>query len=221
MENKNNPKNSSHKRPDVTGGVSFVGGTIAGVTAGSVFAPEAHAAEVQDDESAELHTMPSNHYESPVHDVSAVHDTEPEPEVIAEANTETETYTDSTNTDSTNTDDIPEPADGEDNTDGIEVIDYGTVTLDDASQMDIAVVNIDGQEATVIDQNHDGIADLLSSDIDGNGVIDENESMNIEDDNIAMSTFQPEFPTEPQEDIEFAMNNDDYINDANVDEYMA
>ena len=68
-----------------------------------------------------------------------------------------------------------EPSKPEEPTDEIEVIGYDRVTNEDGSQMDIAVLNVNGNEIGVVDVNLDGEADAIICDANQNGVIEEGE----------------------------------------------
>ena len=100
----------------------------------------------------------------------------------------------------------------------VEVLGYDRVTNEDGSQMDIAVLNVNGNEVGVIDANLDGEADALVCDINQNGVIEEGEMEIVQGQGIAMQPLQDAAGFNPQ----FAQNDlPDYVNDADVDTYMA
>lgn len=100
----------------------------------------------------------------------------------------------------------------------VEVIGYDRVTNEDGSQMDIAVLNVNGNEVGVIDANLDGEADALVCDINHNGVIEDGEMQIVQGEGIAMQPFADAAGFNPQ----FAQNDlPDYVNDADVDTYMA
>lgn len=99
----------------------------------------------------------------------------------------------------------------------IEVLDYETLHGEDGSSVDLAIVSVDGQEMGLYDIDRDGRADLVAIDENGDEKITANEVHNVSDAGIAMQPFQDQFiaqnmvePVEP-----------DYINDGNVDSYMA
>ena len=100
----------------------------------------------------------------------------------------------------------------------VEVVSYDRVTNDDGSQMDVAVLNVNGNEVDVIDANLDGEADALVCDANQNGVIEDGEIENVQGQGISMQPFQDAAGFDPQ----FAQNDlPDYVNDADVDTYMA
>ena len=80
----------------------------------------------------------------------------------------------------------PEPEPDPDNS--VEVVSFERVTLDDGSQADMALVNINGEEAAIVDINLDGWADAMMADIDHSGDISDNEIVPINSDQpIAMA----------------------------------
>lgn len=100
----------------------------------------------------------------------------------------------------------------------VEVVSYDRVTNDDGSQMDIAVLNVNGNEVGVIDANLDGEADALVCDANQNGAIEDGEIENVQGQGISMQPLQDAAGFDPQ----FAQNDlPDYVNDADVDTYMA
>lgn len=100
----------------------------------------------------------------------------------------------------------------------IEVQDFQRLEMEDGSQIDMAVVSVDGQQVGVFDVDVDGKVDLLVSDEDGNGVITDDEVHDVSDMGIDMQPFQDEY--ESQYDMLGSVE-PDYINDGNVDSYMA
>lgn len=112
----------------------------------------------------------------------------------------------------------PEPPTPEPTTPEVEVLSYDRVTNDDGSQMDIAVVSVNGNEVGVLDVDLDGEADVLMCDLNGNGVIEDNEVQYVSGEGIAMQDFQNGAGFNPL----YAENDlPDYVNDADVDTYMA
>lgn len=99
----------------------------------------------------------------------------------------------------------------------IEVVTYETVNNEDGSQMDVAIVSVDGQRVAFIDGNMDGIADVYVMDANGNGTLEENEFIPLEEHNLSMA------PLREAVDMGDSLlaQNDDYVNDADVDDFMA
>jgi len=84
--------------------------------------------------------------------------------------------------------------------------------------MDIAVLNVNGNEVGVIDANLDGEADAMMCDLNQNGVIEQGEIEIVQGQGIAMQPLADAAGFNPQ----FAQNDlPDYVNDADVHTYMA
>ncbi len=99
----------------------------------------------------------------------------------------------------------------------IEVLSYETVTNEDGSQMDVAFVDIDGMSSMVVDVDKDGVADVLAIDINGNGELDVDEIADISEENMPMNIFKDELINN---NVYYA-DNGDYVNDADVTDYLA
>lgn len=98
-----------------------------------------------------------------------------------------------------------------------EVLAYETVSGADGSQMDVAVVSVGGQAVGVYDVNQDGTADLLVADENNNQQIEENEIHDISSENVSMQALHDDYMAQNDP----SMQGPDYINDGNVDNYMA
>lgn len=99
----------------------------------------------------------------------------------------------------------------------IEVLNYETVTTADGSLADVAVVNVNGQSVGLYDVNQDGIADLAAQDLNNDNQIAANEISDISDMGISMQPFHEEYLAQNSSDT----SDTDYINDGNVESYMA
>lgn len=100
----------------------------------------------------------------------------------------------------------------------VEVLSYDRVTTEDGNQMDIAVVNVGGEEVGFVDVNLNGEADVMMHDANHNGEIEADEMQSVQGQGIAMQPFQDAAGYNPQ----FAQNDlPDYVNDADTDSYMA
>lgn len=99
----------------------------------------------------------------------------------------------------------------------VEVLDYETISNDDGSQMDLAVVSFHGQEMGIYDVNQDGTADLLAVDENNNQQIEENEITDISSEGLSMQPLHDEYIAQNDP----SMQGPDYINDGDVDNYMA
>lgn len=101
----------------------------------------------------------------------------------------------------------------------IEILGYETVSNDDGSQMDVAIVSVDGQEAVIADLDMDGTADVIAADLNGDGSLDDGEFADVSGQGIAMATFQD--ATGMTDDSTLLAQNEDYVNDADVNDFMA
>ena len=86
--------------------------------------------------------------------------------------------------------------------------------------MDVAVINAQGQTVMIADVDQNGYADLMASDLNNNNQLDEGEIVDISDQNVEMQPLQ-DAANMGGNDMIVQANDVDYINDANVDEYMA
>ena len=102
----------------------------------------------------------------------------------------------------------------------IEVVSYETVTNEDGSQMDVAVVNAQGQAVMIADVDQNGLADIMASDLNYNGQLDNGEIVDVSDQNIAMQPLQ-DAANMNGNNMVAQTGEPDYINDANVDDYIA
>ena len=111
----------------------------------------------------------------------------------------------------------------------IEVLDYRTVSSADGSQSDVAVMSIDGETVTLTDVDQNGYADLLATDFNHNGQVEENEVVDITGSHIQMQPLADAAGNNVAQAEQLDPNGHqyadgqipDYINDANVGDYMA
>ena len=99
------------------------------------------------------------------------------------------------------------------------VLGYETVTGENGEQADLALVSMEGQEMVIADVDMDGEADLVASDLNGDGTLSNDEFMDVSGQGLAMATFQDY--TMMEDGHALMAQNEDYINNADVDEYMA
>lgn len=113
---------------------------------------------------------------------------------------------------------IPEPEPTPEPEPEVEVVAYERLTDGVGNQADLAVVIVDGTEIGILDANLDGEADLLMADLNQNGVIEEDECEVIQGQGLSMKPLQDATGFSPL----YAQNDlPDYVNDADVDTYMA
>lgn len=198
-----NDKTKEEVKRNAATGASTAAGATAGVIIGAAITPEsAEAQEAPTPEPTTQHTA-----------------TNPKPTTNAQQQTTDNQQPTSNQQQPTNdpkpTTNDPEPT----TTDSeVEVVGYERITNDDGSQSDIAVINVNGNEIGVIDANLDGNADVIACDVNGNGIIDAGETQDVHDQGIAMQPLQDAAGFNPG----FASNDiPDYVNDADVDTYMA
>lgn len=181
-------------------GASTAAGATAGVVMGAALTPD-------NAEAAETSTPQHTHTPSQTPDPAAPEKTSvPEEEHNQEQNPGDKPI-------------VPEPPTPEPEPEPeIEVLSYDRVINEDGSQVEIAVLNVNGNEVGVIDVDLDGEADILACDVNNDGVIDENEAEFVAGQGIEMQPLADAAGFNSQ----FAQNDlPDYVNDADVDTFMA
>ena len=204
-------KKTSDVKSNVISGMSSTVGAAVGVVAGSIISSEVNAAEIpaaeipvtpEEEQDVEVvSSQPSNTGGStPSHNPTP----NPTPEPATEPNPTPE----------------PTPASESRPEPEIEVVSYETVTNEDGSQMDVAVVNAQGQAVMIADVDQNGVADIMASDLNYNGQLDNGEIVDVSDQNIAMQPLQ-DAANMNGNNMVAQTGEPDYINDANVDDYIA
>lgn len=204
-------KENSQLKSNVISGISSTAGAVAGVVGGSMVTAEVNAAEMpeataEEQEVEVVSAEPSrtsgnqsHHEEQPA--VEQPEPVNPEPQKPDPVAPEPPLVT-------------PEPIDG----DEIQVLSYDTITDNDGNEMDVAVVSASGQEIIIADVDQDGTADLMASDLNSNGQLEENEIVDVSEDNIDM---QPLEEAANANNMIAQTDDIDYINNADVNDYMA
>ena len=204
-------KKTSDVKSNVISGMSSTVGAAVGVVAGSIISSEVNAAEIpaieipvtpEEEQDVEVvSSQPSKTGGStPSHNPTP----NPTPEPATEPNPTPE----------------PTPASESRPEPEIEVVSYETVTNEDGSQMDVAVVNAQGQAVMIADVDQNGLADIMASDLNYNGQLDNGEIVDVSDQNIAMQPLQ-DAANMNGNNMVAQTGEPDYINDANVDDYIA
>lgn len=185
-------------KTNVATGASTAAGATMGVVAGSMLTPEtAKAEEIQDGELQGVSLSDT--------EISAAHES---PHAAASPVSETETPQFS--------DDSVEVVNVQQPQDEVEVLGYERVTAEDGSMMDLAVINVEGNEVGFVDLDLDGEADVVICDVNQNGIIEEGEIENIHGAGVSMLPLQEVAGFNPL----YAENDlPDYVNDADVDVY--
>ena len=204
-------KKTSDVKSNVISGMSSTVGAAVGVVAGSIISSEVNAAEIP---AAEIPVTPEEEQDvevvssqpsktggsTPSHNPTS----HPTPQPATEPNPTPE----------------PTPASEPRPEPEIEVVSYETVTNEDGSQMDVAVVNAQGQAVMIADVDQNGVADIMASDLNYNGQLDNGEIVDVSDQNIAMQPLQ-DAANMNGNNMVAQTGEPDYINDANVDDYIA
>ena len=199
-------KKTSDVKSNVISGMSSTVGAAVGVVAGSIISSEVNAAEIpvtpEEEQDVEVvSSQPSKTGGStPSHNPTS----HPTPQPATEPNPTPE----------------PTPASEPRPESEIEVVSYETVTNEDGSQMDVAVVNAQGQAVMIADVDQNGVADIMASDLNYNGQLDNGEIVDVSDQNIAMQPLQ-DAANMNGNNMVAQTGEPDYINDANVDDYIA
>ncbi len=213
-------KNSMAKENVATGVSSTIGAAV-GVVAGNMVTEEISASEVHnvpgddvpvvESNTAGTHTTPAEEYHPVVEDVTPVPEPTPEPEPIPEPEPEPMPEPE------------PEPTPVVNPDPNVSVLAYQTVTNEDGSLSDVALVDVNGQSMVVVDGDRDGLADVMAADVNGNGVLDDGELYDLSDQNVEMSVFQDAYLAGQNGGgyIEAQAEGPDYVNNADVDNYMA
>ena len=204
-------KKTSDVKSNVISGMSSTVGAAVGVVAGSIISSEVNAAEIP---GAEIPVTPEEEQDvevvssqpsktggsTPSHNPTS----HPTPQPATEPNPTPE----------------PTPASEPRPESEIEVVSYETVTNEDGSQIDVAVVNAQGQAVMIADVDQNGVADIMASDLNYNGQLENGEIVDVSDQNIAMQPLQ-DAANMNGNNMVAQTGEPDYINDANVDDYIA
>ena len=204
-------KKTSDVKSNVISGMSSTVGAAVGVVAGSIISSEVNAAEIP---AAEIPVTPEEEQDvevvssQPSNTGGSTPSHNPTPHPTLEPATEP------------NPTPEPTPASEPRPESEIEVVSYETVTNEDGSQIDVAVVNAQGQAVMIADVDQNGLADIMASDLNYNGQLDNGEIVDVSDQNIAMQPLQ-DAANMNGNNMVAQTGEPDYINDANVDDYIA
>lgn len=204
-------KKNSNVKENVAAGASAAAGVAAGVFATAAFMPQDADGEVVADvvtdesDATQPATASAYHHTAPAPN-------KPKPQVhIEEASTPDDTQEEPTA-------EVNQEEQIEDAGDEIEVLSYTRDHYDDGSVIDGATVVEHGTATTYVDSDLDGIADSRWADMNDNGEIDAGEVQDVSAMHISMTPFQEAADFDPL----YAKNDiPDYINDADVDNFMA
>jgi len=108
----------------------------------------------------------------------------------------------------------------------VRVLSYERVTMDDGSQMDVATVSIDGQEAAIVDVDLDGWADGMIADANLDGNISEDEITSFQGTDVRIEMSPLAQAANYQGDDDFAggdvvvTSDDEIFTDDDMDTYQ-
>ena len=114
---------------------------------------------------------------------------------------------------------VPGPTPDPEEEQFVTVLSYETIPGEDGNLMDVAIVDVNGTTAAIVDIDRDGTADALIADWDGNGVIDQNEVSPIEC-YVSMAELEANVAT-PTPDVYDPIAQNDYNNNGDVNGYLA
>lgn len=210
-------KENSQLKSNVISGISSTAGAVAGVVGGSMVTAEVNAAEMpeataEEQEVEVVSAEPSRTSGNQSHHEEQPAVEQPEPVTPEPVNPEPQKPDPVAPEPPLVT---PEPIDG----DEIQVLSYDTITDNDGNEMDVAVVSSSGQEIIIADVDQNGTADLMASDLNSNGQLEENEIVDVSEDNIAMQPLEE--AANANDDMIAQTDDIDYVNNADVNDYMA
>ena len=214
-------KKTSDVKSNVISGMSSTVGAAVGVVAGSIISSEVNAAEIP---AAEIPVTPEEEQDVEVvsSQPSKTGGSTPSHNPTSHPTTGPATEPNPTQEPATEPNPTPEPTPASEPRpeSEIEVVSYETVTNEDGSQIDVAVVNAQGQAVMIADVDQNGVADIMASDLNYNGQLENGEIVDVSDQNIAMQPLQ-DAANMNGNNMVAQTGEPDYINDANVDDYIA
>lgn len=207
LENEQQTKNNGNAAV----GVSTAVGATAGIIGGNFISGKVNAAEPEEAEEATDNEEPAQaEAAEAASNTASSHSTvqpqaqTPKPVVTPEPAPEAETPTAE-----------PQPATPE-----VQVVDYQTVVNDYGTPVDVAVLTVDGHQAAAVDYNQTGEIDVVAVDLNDNNQLDEGEAAYVADQHIPMEPLHDAFEDSNLNDVA-QDDGSDYVNDADVDAYMA
>ena len=215
-------KETTRLKSNAAAGLSSAIGSAAGVVGGSMFTQEAHAAEVTADDVI-INAEPQDEVEIVEVPPTATHTSHTDAGYhVINLNESHEAQHVTEHSDDPIDGPTPQPVSETELE--VEVVEYATETLDDGSQMDVAVLSAGGQAVMVADIDMDGYADFAASDLNNNGELDDGEVVDLSGESIAMQPFADAANAMGDDALAQTADLDldtDYVNDANVDDYLA
>lgn len=110
-----------------------------------------------------------------------------------------------------------EMVDDQSGNNGIKVLGVETVVDSEGNPVTLAAVELEGEQALLVDVDNNGIMDVMIVDENGDGQITENELFDVSEGNIATNDLQ-QMAAMQNDDMLYACNDDmpDYMNDADI-----
>lgn len=107
----------------------------------------------------------------------------------------------------------------------VAIVSYDRITNEDGQEMDLLVMQVDGEEIGVLDVNLDGVADVVIADFNHDGELDQTEARVLEDQDVMMNDLlalgSESISTPDNPDVIYAQNDPDYTNNADVNDFFA
>lgn len=110
-----------------------------------------------------------------------------------------------------------EMVDNHSNNEGVKVLGVEAVVDSEGNPMTVAAIELQGEQALLVDVDNNGIMDVIIVDENGDGQITENELFDISEGNINTSDLQ-QMAAAQNGDLLYANNDNmpDYVNDADI-----
>lgn len=83
---------------------------------------------------------------------------------------------------------------------GVNVLGVETVVTEEGNVVNLGIAEMEGHDALFIDEDGDGVFDSMAIDGNNDGIIEDNEIMDVFDPNLNVETFNNATPTESCED---------------------
>ena len=118
----------------------------------------------------------------------------------------------------------PQPGPTPNSDSEVTIVSYDRITNDDGQEMDLLIMQIGDEEVGVLDVNLDGVADVLIGDFNGDGEVDQTEAIVLEQQDVAMADLIAAgsgASIEQGEDVTYVSDDQDYNNNADVNDFFA
>lgn len=207
FENEQQTKNNGNAAIGVSSAVGATAGIIGGnFISGKVNAAEPEEAEeaTDNEEQAQAEAAKTASNTASSHSTVQPQAQTPEPVATPEPSPEAETP-------------APEPQPA---VPDVQIVDYQTVVNDNGTPVDVAVLTVDGHQGVAVDYNQTGEIDVVAVDLNDNNQLDNGEAAYVGDQHIPMEPLHDAFEDSSLNDVA-QDDGSDYVNDGDVDAYMA